>query len=91
MFLGAMNLAKLGVLFFACAVVFQIITLPLEFDASNRAKELLYKYGIINTRERKGVAVVLNSAAMTYVAAAVASLVQLLYFAMRLGLLGGDD
>lgn len=91
MLFGALNLAKLGLLFFAGAVVFQIITLPLEFDASSRAKKLLYKYGIISNRERKGVAAVLNSAAMTYVAAAVASLVQLLYFAIRLGLLGGGD
>ena len=87
----AFALAKIGLLFFTLAVVFQIITLPLEFNASGRAKDLLYKYGIVSKRERKGVSAVLNSAAMTYVAAAVASLVQLLYFALRFGLLGGSD
>ena len=59
------------------------------FDASNRAKKLLSDYGIINIAEKKGVSAVLNSAALTYVAAAAASVTQLIYFAIRLGLLGG--
>lgn len=82
-------LAKIGLLFFLCVVIFQIITLPLEFNASNRAKELLFNYGLITHDERKGVSSVLTSAALTYVAAAVASVTQLLYFALRLGLFGG--
>ena len=82
-------LAKLGLLFFLCVVIFQIITLPLEFNASNRAKELLFDYGLINHDERNGVSSVLTSAALTYVAAAAAAITQLLYFALRLGFFGG--
>jgi uncharacterized protein len=83
------TLAKIGFWFFLIAVIFQIITLPLEFDASNRAKKLLFEYGMVTEDEQKGVKTVLDSAAMTYVAAALASLTQLLYFAIRLGLFGG--
>ena len=92
MILNMAGLAKLGVLAFAGLVVFQIITLPVEFDASRRAKDRLAGLGIVGTTaESRGVAAVLNAAAMTYVAATVTALAQLLYFAMRLGLLGGDD
>lgn len=87
-FLGIMGLAKVGFILFAVAVVFQIITLPVEFDASNRAKRLLAEYGIISQTDRAGINRVLNSAAMTYVAAAAASVSQLLYYAIRLGLIG---
>jgi uncharacterized protein len=83
--------AAIGFWFFVFVVVFQIITLPVEFNASTRAKEFLYKYGVVSTeQERAGVSAVLDSAALTYVAAAAASLAQLLYFAIRLGLLGGS-
>jgi len=89
--LNLFNLALIGFWIFAAVVAFQIITLPLEFNASARAKELLYSYGIISDRERKGVAAVLNSAALTYIAAAAASLAQLLYYAIRLGLFRSRD
>ncbi len=59
--------------------VFQLVTLPVEFDASNRAKRYLYSLGIIEPDERDGVACVLNAAAFTYVAAFVSSLGWLLY------------
>ncbi|HON56674.1 MAG TPA: zinc metallopeptidase [bacterium] len=92
MLIGALGLAQLGVIFFTVVVIFQIITLPLELDASNRAKELLFKYNIIQSSdERKAVAAVLNSAAFTYLAAAIASIAQLLYFALRTGLIGGGN
>lgn len=92
MILNMAGLAQLGVLLFAGLVVFQIITLPVEFDASRRAKERLAGLGIVGTSgESRGVAAVLNAAAMTYVAATIAALAQLLYFALRLGVLGGDD
>ncbi len=77
-------LAKLGFFLFLGVVLFQILTLPLEFDASRRAKDLLLKYGVITPGERAGVSAVLNSAALTYVAAAAASITQLLYFALVL-------
>ncbi len=59
--------------------VFQLVTLPVEFDASNRAKRYLYSLGIVEPDERGGVACVLNAAAFTYVAAFVSSLGWLLY------------
>lgn len=88
-FFLSLFLAKVGFVLFFIVVIFQIITLPLEFDASNRAKRLLREYGIVTQPEQTGVNAVLNSAAMTYIAAAAASVTQLLYFAIRLGLLGG--
>ena len=85
------QLALIGFFLFLGVVFFQIITLPLEFDASNKAKKMLFEYGLISNNERQGVNDVLNSAAMTYVAAAAASITQLLYFAIRLGLFGRRD
>ncbi len=86
-----LEIAKLGVLLFAGAVAFTIITLPVEFNASSRAKAVLTQYGIISMEEQRGVAAVLNAAAMTYVAAAITAVLQLLYWLVRLGFLGGDD
>ena len=78
-------LAMVGLVFFLVVVVFQLVTLPVEFNASSRAKNLLYEHGIVTYDELQGVSTVLSSAAMTYVAAAAAALTQLLYFAMLLG------
>jgi Zn-dependent membrane protease YugP len=90
MILQMTQLAQLGVLLFAGMVVFQFVTLPVEFDASNRAKLQLQALGIVQSREEgKGVAAVLDAAALTYVAATVTAVAQLLYFALRAGLLGG--
>lgn len=80
---------KIGILLFTIAVVFQFITLPVEWDASARAKKLLWEHGIVQGPERQGVAAVLNAAALTYVAAAAAALLNLLYLLLRTGLLGG--
>ncbi len=80
--IGSMGLVKLGVLFFALMVAFVIITLPVEFDASKRAKRLLPEMGLVTGAQGEGVASVLNAAAMTYVAGAVAAVGQLLYFIM---------
>ena len=57
---------------------FQLITLPVEFDASRRAKEQLVRLGVVQPQESKGISAVLNAAAMTYVAAMVAAVFQLL-------------
>jgi Zn-dependent membrane protease YugP len=90
--LNWMNLAIAGVVLFGALVVFQLITLPVEFDASNRAKAQIRSLGIIHSEgESKGVSAVLNAAAMTYVAATITALAQLLYFALRLGLFGRRD
>ncbi len=90
-FLSLGGLVQLGILLFSATVVFQLVTLPVEFDASRRAKELVVDYGIIASHERVGVDRVLNAAAWTYVAAAVSSIMTLLYFLLRAGLLGGSD
>lgn len=84
------GLALLGVILFTALVIFQIITLPVEFNASSRAKQALQASNIVvGTQEMRGVSSVLNAAAMTYVAATVAAVAQLLFFLLRLGLLGG--
>jgi uncharacterized protein len=76
MFLGV------AIAIFAVISIFQIITLPVEFNASSRAKKLLYNMGLIQPDEREGVSKVLNAAAMTYVAAMVASVLQLIQYVM---------
>lgn len=78
-------LAWLGVILFGVAVVFSLVTLPVEFDASRRAKKLLGNTGILTEQEVRGVDKVLDSAALTYVAAAVAAIGQLLYYVLLLG------
>ena len=74
------GLVNLGIVLFSAAVLFQLVTLPVEFDASSRAKQLAVEYGLVTDQERAGVNKVLNAAAMTYIAAAAASILQLLYF-----------
>ena len=78
------TLAWIGVILFAGAVVFALITLPVEFDASRRAKALLSQGGIVSPEEAGGVSAVLNAAGWTYVAAAIAAIGQLLYYVLLL-------
>lgn len=73
----------IGAILFSLVLVFQIVTLPVEFDASRRAKVLAFEHGIVTSQEREGVATVLNAAALTYVAAAASTLMTLLYFLSR--------
>ncbi len=87
---GATGLAKLGVVLFALMVAFTLITLPVEFDASNRAKRLLPEMGVTQGAEGVGVAKVLNAAAMTYVAGAVSAIATLVYLIIRSGF-GSDE
>ena len=68
------------IILFAIITVFQLITLPVEYDASARAKEQLFRLGLVRESERDGVAKVLNAAALTYVAALVSSVLTLLYY-----------
>ncbi|MFD2117290.1 zinc metallopeptidase [Paenibacillus yanchengensis] len=81
-FLLSMNntLIGLGIIFFSVAVAFQLITLPVEFNASSRARDLMVADGFITNNEERGVAKVLNAAALTYVAATLISLLQLFKF-----------
>jgi uncharacterized protein len=82
-----------GVVMFSAFVLFTLVTLPVEFDASNRAVAALEASGMIEPFEVPGTRAVLRAAAMTYVAAAVSAILQLLYFLWRAGILGGrsDD
>lgn len=86
LFLNFTSLAWLGVLVFSGGAVFALATLPVEFNASARAKELLWRTGIIQTdEERSGVNAVLNAAALTYVAGLVTAVLQLLYYVSLVG------
>jgi len=86
LFLQMFNLAWMGVLIFSGGAIFALATLPVELNASARAKQLLADTGIIQSeQERRGVNNVLNAAALTYVAALVTAVLQLLYFASLIG------
>ena len=86
LFLRMTNLAWLGILVFSGGALFALVTLPVEFNASARAKQLLVQTGVIQTdEEMRGVNAVLNSAALTYVAGLVTALMQLLYFVTLIG------
>ena len=80
-------LIELGIIAFSLTVVFQLATLPVEFNASSRALERLERYGIVTQQENRGCRKVLSAAAMTYVAGTLAAVLQLL----RLVLLFGGD
>ena len=86
LFLNWLNVAWLGVLVFSAGAVFSLATLPVEFNASARAKRLLVESGIIQGEdEQRGVNNVLNAAALTYVAGAVTAILQVLYYVFLLG------
>lgn len=80
-----MVLVQIGIWVFALAVLFQIVTLPVEFNASSRALVCIEEYGIVSHEERAKSAKVLRAAAFTYVAAAAASILQLLRLIMLFG------
>jgi len=80
------DLAWLGIIAFSAGAVFSIATLPVELNASRRARQLLKTNGLVTTEEEeKGVNQVLNAAALTYVAAIATSVLQLMYFASMIG------
>ena len=87
--MASTNMVLVGAILFSAVLLFQIVTLPVEFNASSRAKALIVEHGIVTRQEREGVDKVLNAAALTYVAAAVSTLLTLLYFLWRSGLIGG--
>jgi Zn-dependent membrane protease YugP len=69
----------IAIVLFAIMTLFQLVTLPVEYDASRRAKEQLFRLGLVHEDERAGISKVLDAAALTYVAALVSSVLQLLY------------
>jgi len=78
-------LIELGIWVFSLAVLFQIVTLPVEFNASNRAMAMMERYGILSGDELRSTRKVLSAAAMTYVAAAASSILQLLRLVILFG------
>ena len=87
--LMSQQMILLGAIMFGVSVLFTLVTLPVEWDASARAKKLMVTCGIVTAEEREGAADVLNAAFMTYVASAVSSLLMLLYYLIRAGVIGG--
>ena len=87
--LASLNLVLVGIAAFSLTVVFQLVNLPVEFDASRRARIALVDAGLVTPEEDAYVKRVLNAAALTYVAATLSSILTLLYFLYRSGLLGG--
>jgi len=79
------SIALIGVLLFGLTAVFALVTLPVEFDASKRAKQQLVSAGILAPQELAGVNKVLDAAALTYVAAAVQAVTTMIYYLMILG------
>ncbi|AGB40850.1 putative Zn-dependent protease [Halobacteroides halobius DSM 5150] len=90
LFFKSQFLVGLGILFFLGAVLFQIITLPVEFNASNRALKLLQQYNFLNRDEAKGTKKVLNAAALTYVASTLVAIGHLLRLVMMFGMMDED-
>ena len=78
--MSSANFILLGIVFMSAAVLFQLVTLPVEFNASNRAMEQIVSAGVIRNDEERETKKVLNAAALTYVAAAVVALLELLRF-----------
>ena len=85
------ELIFLGILFFSAAVVFSIVTLPVEFNASSRAIQILADEGYLTPEEIPASRKVLNAAALTYVASALVAILELLRLLWMSGLLGGSD
>jgi Zn-dependent membrane protease YugP len=86
LFLRFTEIAWLGIIIFAGGALFALATLPVEFNASARAKQLLVQSGIIQTeQEQRGVNAVLNAAALTYVAGLITAILQLLYYVSLVG------
>lgn len=87
--LGMFQLILVGIAVFSLTVIFQLVNLPVEFDASRRARIALVDGGLISAEEDEVVGRVLRAAAWTYVAATLTSVLTLLYFLFRAGVLGG--
>lgn len=78
------NIALIGVVLMGAAVLFSLVTLPVEFNASSRARAMLARNGLVTAQEAEGVNAMLNAAALTYVAGAAQAVLQLLYWVMVL-------
>ena len=90
-FFMSSKLILIGAILFSVAVLFSIVTLPVEWNASARAKKIMVSAGIVTQQESEMAGQVLNAAFMTYVAAAVSAVLTLLYYLLRSGVLGGGN
>lgn len=91
LFMSSETLIGLGIVLFSAIVFFQMVTLPVEFNASSRALATLGSEGILDEAELKGTSKVLKAAALTYVAAALTAVMELLRLVLMSGILGGND
>ncbi len=89
--LSAKLFIYLGIILFTGAVIFSLVTLPVEWDASARAKRAILEGNVLSRAEAPGASAVLNAAFLTYVASAVSMILTLLYYLVRSGILGSDD
>ncbi|MFO0863360.1 MAG: zinc metallopeptidase [Gemmataceae bacterium] len=89
--LHVFGLIMIGIAVFSLTVIFQLVNLPVEFDASRRARIALVEGGLVTQEEDKMVAKVLNAAALTYVAATLTSILTLLYYLFRAGVFSSRD
>lgn len=83
LFMNIFGLVILGIVIYSVITLFQLITLPVEFNASSRAKQILQKMGMVSRQEAEGVNKVLNAAALTYVAALISAIANLLLLVAR--------
>lgn len=88
-FLQSQFMLQLGIVLFSLAVLFQLVTLPVEFNASSRALSMLENQGVLSSSEIGGTRAVLSAAALTYVAATLSAIMQLLRLLLMAGVLGG--
>ena len=91
MFLTIEMFVLIGVVLFSMGVVFALVTLPVEWDASHRTKTAMVEAGLLSSSEKAGASAVLNAAFLTYLAAALTNILILVYYLFRLGILGGSD
>jgi Zn-dependent membrane protease YugP len=82
-------LLYVGIALFAAAFLFSVVTLPVEWDASARAKRHIVMAGVVSPMQEADAGKVLNAAFLTYLAGAIGSLLTLLYYLMRAGIIGG--
>ncbi|MCG9129682.1 zinc metallopeptidase [Candidatus Poribacteria bacterium] len=85
------SLLLVGVCLFSVGVVFALVTLPVEWDASRRARVAMDEGGMLSPDESRHASKVLNAAFLTYLAAALTSMLTLVYYLIQFGFLGGDD
>jgi uncharacterized protein len=88
--LSSLNLIMAGIIAFSLTVVFQLVNLPVEYDASHRAREVLRSLGLVGPQEEPIVRKVLSAAALTYVAATLTSVLTLVYYLYRAGVFGHE-